>query len=531
MRKILLLILPVILGTACHKVEQNIEIVPKPVSLKYGSCGFFDLGKQISISSSDAGLAGAAAIFAAQAESLVGYVPEVISGKCGGHTVTLRVDDAMETEEYSIKVRRAGILVEGGSAKGVFHGLQTLRQILAECAGSKKIPVLTVEDRPFFAYRGMMLDVCRHFSTVDEVKRFIDILSMHKINTFHWHLTDDQGWRLQSKKYPLLTEIGSIRKETVVGHARDSRTYDGKPYGKGMFYTADDVREVLAYAAERNIDVIPEIEMPGHTLAALAAYPYLGCKGRGYEVATTWGIFKDVICPGKDEVLEFCKDVLDEVIEMFPSQYIHIGGDECPKDSWKKCPLCQARIKNENLAGEEELQGWFTREIEKHVNSRGRSIIGWEEILEGGISPTASLMCWKHPELGIEAARNGNKVVMVNSQYSYFDYYQSEDKANEPFAIGGFVPVSKVYSYNPYDSLEGDDRKPVIGVQANLWREYIPTMSGVEYMVLPRIAALAENGWSYDRKDYPDFVGRMDGLRMLYDGCGYNYAKHIFNEL
>ena len=275
--------------------------------------------------------------------------------------------------------------------------MQTLRQIVACCTGEggTVIPSLRIEDKPFFAYRGMMLDVCRHFRSVEEVKRYIDILSLHKVNTFHWHLTDDQGWRLAIGKYPRLTEIGTVRAQTVVGHARTSKEYDGKPYGEGMFYTADDVREVLRYAADRYIDVIPEIEMPGHALAALAAYPELGCRGEGYAVSPTWGVFDDVFCAGNDRVFEFMENVLDEVIALFPSEYIHIGGDECPKTRWKACPACQKRIAEEGLKDEHELQSYFMKRIERFVNSRGRRIIGWEEILEGGVSPTATVMSWK----------------------------------------------------------------------------------------------------------------------------------------
>lgn len=530
MRSIFISIMTFLMMTACTTApEVNIGIVPAPVSVSVKEHGRFALGDNITVKAASEDLLAPAAVFAEQAGRILGYVPEIASGKTGRNAICVSVDPSLEKEEYRLKVTRSGITVRGGSGQGVFHGLQSLRQVLVECKDAGALPLMTVEDRPFFGYRGMMLDVCRHFSTVDEVKEFIDILSMHKVNTFHWHLTDDQGWRIQIEKYPLLTEKGAERKETVIGHASKSREYDGKPYGKGMYYTHDQIRDVVRYAADRYIEVIPEIEMPGHTLAALASYPELGCKGKGYAVATTWGIFDDVACPGKDDVLRFFEGVLDEVIELFPSHYIHIGGDECPKTRWETCPYCQERIRKEGLKDEKELQSWFMKKMEQYINSKGKAVIGWEEILEGGVSPTATVMCWKHPEIGIEAARLGNKVIMVNSQYSYFDYYQAEDTSKEPFAIGGYVPVSKVYSYDPYDSLTGDDRKPVIGVQANLWREYIKDMSHVEYMVLPRIAAMSENGWSYDRKDYEDFVLRMDGLRMLYDINGYNYAKHIFN--
>lgn len=518
----------VALGACSAAPDVQIAVVPEPVSVEVKAHGGFSLAEGISVRAASEDLLKAAEIFAEQVGVVLGYVPEAESGGPARNAVNISIDPALEDEEYRLDVKASRINIKGGSGRGVFHGLQTLRQILAESSEAGAVPLVSIKDKPFFEYRGMHLDVCRHFSPVDEVKEFIDILSMHKVNIFHWHLTDDQGWRIEIKKYPLLTEIGAERKETVIGHASTSKEYDGIPYGKGMYYTQDQVKEIIDYAADRYIDIIPEIEMPGHALAALAAYPELGCKGKGYEVATTWGIFDEVACPGKDLTLEFFQGVIDEVAELFPYHYIHIGGDECPKTEWKKCPYCQARIKTEGLKDEKELQSWFMKTMEKYINAKGKAVIGWEEMLEGGVSPTATVMCWKHPEIGIEAARLGNKVVMVNSQYSYFDYYQAEDKSKEPFAIGGYVPVSKVYSYDPYDSLEGDARNSVIGVQANLWREYIKDMSHVEYMVMPRIAAMAENGWSYDRKDYDSFVSRMNGLRMLYDGCGYNYAKHIF---
>lgn len=529
MKNIFVAISAVLVAGACSSApDVEIAIVPEPVSVDVKTHGSFRIGDGITVRAATEDLLKTAAVFADYAEPVLGYVPEVVTGNPARNAVNISVDQSLESEQYRLDVKKSRITIKGGSVRGVTHGLQTLRQILIESSDAGSIPLLTVEDKPFFEYRGMMLDVCRHFSTVDEVKEFIDILAMHKVNIFHWHLTDDQGWRIEIKKYPLLTEIGAERKETVIGHASTSKEYDGIPYGKGMYYTQDQVKEIIDYAADRYIDIIPEIEMPGHALAALAAYPELGCKGKGYEVATTWGIFDEVACPGKDLTLEFFQGVIDEVADLFPYHYIHIGGDECPKTEWKKCPYCQARIKSEGLKDEKELQSWFMKTMEKYINGKGKVVIGWEEMLEGGVSPTATVMCWKHPEIGIEAARLGNDVVMVNSQYSYFDYYQAEDTAKEPFAIGGYVPVSKVYSYDPYNQLEGNDRNSVIGVQANLWREYIKDMSHVEYMVMPRIAAMAENGWSYDRKDYDSFVSRMNGLRMLYDSCGYNYAKHIF---
>lgn len=530
MKKNILTTAAVLLAAVGGTAAKQIGVVPRPLFMEVSDSEEFRLSESLALRVAVSELLPAARIFAGQLERIVSFEPDVVCGKPKKGAVNIALDRKLAAEEYRVEVSGQRIDLTAGSPRGAFHAMQTLRQIVACCAGEGEtaIPALRIEDKPFFAYRGMMLDVCRHFRTVEEVKRYLDILSLHKVNTFHWHLTDDQGWRLEIDKYPRLTEIGTVRAQTVVGHARTSKEYDGKPYGKGMFYTADDVREVLRYAADRYIDVIPEIEMPGHALAALAAYPRLGCRGEGYAVSPTWGVFDDVFCAGNDRVFEFMEGVLDEVIALFPSEYIHIGGDECPKTRWKECPVCQKRIAEEGLEDEHELQSYFMKRIERFVNSRGRRIIGWEEILEGGISPTATVMSWKSPQAGIEAAKRGNKVIMVPSKFSYFDYYQSQDTEREPFAIGGYVPVSKVYGYDPYDQLDAGERKAILGVQANLWTEYISSMPHVEYMVLPRMAAMAENGWSYDRKDYDDFVRRMQSLRRIYDLCGFNYAKHIF---
>ena len=532
MKKTIFSTVAVLLATVGGTAAKQIDVVPRPLFMEISDKDEFRLSEPFALRVAVPELVSAARIFAGQLEQIVSFTPEVVCAKAKKDAVNIALDEKLGEEEYRVEVSGQRIDLTAGSPRGAFHAMQTLRQIVACCVGEGEtvIPALRIEDKPFFAYRGMMLDVCRHFRSVEEVKRYIDILSLHKVNTFHWHLTDDQGWRLAIGKYPRLTEIGSVRAQTVVGHARTSKEYDGKPYGEGMFYTADDVREVLRYAAERYIDVIPEIEMPGHALAALAAYPELGCRGEGYAVSPTWGVFDDVFCAGNDRVFAFMEDVLDEVIALFPSEYIHIGGDECPKTRWKECPVCQQRIAGEGLKDEHELQSYFMKRIERFVNSRGRRIIGWEEILEGGVSPSATVMSWKSPQAGIEAARRGNKVIMVPSKFSYFDYYQSQDTADEPFAIGGYVPVSKVYEYDPYDQLDAGERKAILGVQANLWTEYISSMPHVEYMVLPRMAAMAENGWSYDRKDYDDFVRRMQSLRRIYDLCGFNYAKHIFTQ-
>ena len=511
--------------------QANYEVIPLPQEIKI-TTGSFVLNDRTSIvyPKDNKEMQQNANLLAKYIHQMSGKKLKVIDEPVTSNAIILATGlNADNAEAYQLKVTQDNVTITGTSEAGTFYGIQTLRKSLPITnKGDISLPAAEINDYPRFSYRGVHLDVSRHFFPADSVKRFIDMMALHNINRLHWHLTDDQGWRLAIGKYPRLTEIGTVRAQTVVGHARTSKEYDGKPYGEGMFYTADDVREVLRYAADRYIDVIPEIEMPGHALAALAAYPELGCRGEGYAVSPTWGVFDDVFCAGNDRVFEFMEGVLDEVIALFPSEYIHIGGDECPKTRWKACPACQKRIAEEGLKDEHELQSYFMKRIERFVNSRGRRIIGWEEILEGGVSPTATVMSWKSPQAGIEAAKRGNKVIMVPSKFSYLDYYQSEDTANEPFAIGGYVPVSKVYGYDPYDQLNAGERRAILGVQANLWTEYISTMPHVEYMVLPRMAAMAENGWSYDRKDYDDFVRRMQSLRRIYDLCGFNYAKHIF---
>jgi hexosaminidase len=437
-------------------------------------------------------------------------------------------------DAYRIVVKTNQIVITGATENGTFYGIQTLRKSIPVAKTEKvEFPTVIVNDAPCFAYRGMMLDVSRHFFTVDEVKTYIDMLALHNINNFHWHLTDDQGWRVEIKKYPGLTEIGSKRTETVIGH--NTGKYDGIPY-KG-FYTQDQCREIIAYAADRCINIIPEIDMPGHMLGALAAYPELGCTGGPYQVWRQWGVSEDVLCAGNDKTLKFIEDVLSELVEIFPSKYIHIGGDECPKSSWVKCPKCQARIKSLGLvadgkhSAEERLQSYFIGYAEKVLNSKGRRIIGWDEILEGGIAPNATVMSWRGMEGGIEAAKQKHDVIMTPNSHVYFDHYQTSDIESEPMAIGGYTPVKRVYGWEPMPSaLNDEDKKHIIGAQANLWTEYVPTFKQAEYMVLPRMAALCEVQWTKpELKNYDDFLKRLPRLIDFYNVYGYNYAKHLFD--
>lgn len=434
---------------------------------------------------------------------------------------------AGKEEFYILEVLSDRIQIQSYTQQGYFLALQTLIQLFEEHQSDRKIPVLKIEDQPKFAWRGMHLDVCRHFFTVDEVKQYIDYLAMYKLNTFHWHLTDDQGWRIEIKKYPKLTQAGAKRKESMIGAYVDN-TFDGKPYGP-FFYTQEQIKDVVKYAQARHITVVPEIEMPGHALAALTAYPELACTKGPFEPATKWGVFDDVFCP-KDETFTFLENVLDEVIRLFPSPYIHIGGDECPKTRWKECAHCQKLIKDNNLKDEHGLQSYFIHRIEKYVNRKGRKIIGWDEILEGGLAPNAAVMSWTGVNGGIEAAKSGHFAVMTPGAYCYFDHYQG-DPQSEPNAFGGFTPLDKIYSYNPVPAeLNAEQAKYIMGVQANLWTEYITDFRQVQYMIFPRLMALSEVGWgTSDPKNYKEFENRVISQFKVLDKMSVNYAKSIYN--
>lgn len=435
-------------------------------------------------------------------------------------------------ERYIMEVRSRRILIQGDDEAGVFYGLQSLRQLLpaglenpqkAGELGRVQISNMYVEDYPQFSYRGMHLDVARHFFNVNFIKRYLDLMALHKMNTFHWHLTEDQGWRIEIKQYPLLTEIGAWRKETLIGHgSRPPFKYDGIPYGG--YYTQDEIREIVEYAAQRHITVIPEIEMPGHATAALAAYPELGCTGGPYEVVTRWGIFEDAFCAGSEFTFEFLENVLTEVVELFPSQYIHIGGDECLKNRWKECPKCQQRIRDEGLADEEELQSYFIKRIEKFLLTKGRNIIGWDEILEGGLAPEATVMSWRGVRGGIKAAQMGHDVIMTPVTHCYFDYYQA-DPETEPLAIGGFLTLRQVYSFNPVPpELNAHEAKHILGGQGNVWTEYIKTPEHVEYMAFPRAIALAEVLWTpTQNQDFQNFQKRLKTHLERLDMLNVNY--------
>lgn len=534
MKRILLVIFAIVCTTAVYAVDYTNVIVPRPVSCESRE-GEFVISAKTVVRAESVDLVRAGEIFAEDLERVLGKELSVkkLSPRAGA--INLSVDSTLELEQYMLKITKAGIWIVGGSERGLFFGLQSLLQIAAASPVMKDSLVLsavTISDKPHFEYRGAMFDVCRHIFTVDEVKRYIDILALHKINKFHWHLTEDQGWRIEIKRYPELSQVGAYRKETLIGRNRKSKVYDGTRYG-GVF-TQDEVREVVAYAAERYIDVIPEIEMPGHAIAALTTYPHLGCTGGPYEVWTRWGISKNVFCAGKESTFEFIENVLTEVLELFPYKYIHIGGDEAPRDMWKKCPHCQKRIKDEGLTGEDQLQSYFMERVEKWLNERGRSIIGWDEILKGGISKSATVMSWRGSKGGIAAAKQGNYVIMTPNTHCYIDYYQTSNPVEngEPLGNGRFpVTLRKTYSLDPYAGLNEQQQQYIKGVQVNLWAEYIATFDHIQHMLLPRLAALAETGWSYGNKDYDDFARRMHILRKLYDKKGFVYASYFFNGI
>lgn len=430
-----------------------------------------------------------------------------------------------ENYHLNIDEKHISILAEGNGS-GNFYALQTLVQLLPTTKNSTlSIPCVQIKDSPRFEWRGMHLDVCRHFFPIAFIKKYIDILAMYKMNTFHWHLTDDQGWRIEIKKYPKLTEVGAWRKGTMIGKYSDHK-YDSISYGG--FYTQEQIQEVVAHAATRHITVVPEIEMPGHAVAAIASYPYLSCTGKQIDVEKGWGVFEDVFCT-KDSTFQFIQNVLDEVIPLFPGNYIHIGGDESPKTRWKICAQCQKRIKEEHLKDEHELQSYFIKRIEKYVNSKGKQIIGWDEILEGGLAPNAAVMSWQGIEGGIAAAKQKHKAVMTPGSHCYFDHYQASP-ADEPLAIGGYTPLEKVYAYEPIpDALNSDEQKYILGAQANVWTEYILNEKHVEYMAVPRIAALAEVLWlPKEQKSETDFLNRLQTHFLLLDKLNINYAKAIY---
>ena len=466
----------------------------------------------------------------------MGFELAVTDDRPGRNSIQLSLDPSLvelEEEGYLLKVDKKGVLIEAPAEAGIFYGMQTLRQLLpAEVFSGTAIenlgwavPCVEIKDYPRFKWRGMHLDVCRHFMPVEFVKKYIDLIAIQKMNRLHLHLTDDQGWRIEIKEYPKLAEISAWRDETLVGHYSDEpRKFDGQTHGG--FYTHDDIREIVAYAEKRYVTIVPEIEMPGHSQAALAAYPEISCTGGPFKVSTIWGIRNEVFCAGNEMTFEFLENVLGEVLDLFPGEYIHVGGDECPKDRWEKCPKCQDRIHSEGLKDEHELQSYFIKRMEKYLADNNRRLIGWDEILEGGLAPNATVMSWRGEEGGIAAAKSGHDVVMTPYGYTYFDYYQA-DPENEPLAIGGFLPLDTVYAYDPVPAeLNEQERHHILGVQGQVWTEYIPTPEKAEYMAFPRACAMAEIGWTpLDRKNFNEFSKALAHHLERLDFLNVNYRK------
>jgi hexosaminidase len=526
-------------ASAREPKQGAIAVIPQPTRLTRDS-GEFAITSGTTIWTDDAS-ATIGRQLAAYLAPATGFTLEVRSGgdvPAGG--IQLRRDASLAQElgpeGYRLDVRPDRVVAQAGEPAGLFYAIQTMRQLLppevfrsSRVAGrSWTMPALSIEDVPRFRWRGAHLDVARHFMAKEFVKKYIDLLALHKLNSFHWHLTEDQGWRIEIKKYPRLTEVGAWRKETVVGKPNRDTTknrHDGKRHGG--FYTQDDVREVVAYAAERFVNVVPEIEMPGHAQAAIAAYPWLGnYPNRQLEVWTRWGVNENIL-NAEPRTIAFMQDVLAEVLELFPSKFIHVGGDEAVKTQWRASPRAQARIRELGLKKEEELQSWFIRQMDAFLTARGRRLVGWDEILEGGLAPGATVMSWRGVRGGIAAARAGHDVVMAPTTYTYFDYYQSTNRDSEPLAIGGLLPLDSVYGFEPIPAdLEPQYAKHVLGAQGQLWTEYMPTSRQVEYMAFPRMTALAEVVWSpKERKDFADFRRRLEVHLRRLDGMGVNYRK------
>jgi hexosaminidase len=514
--------------------QNTHAIIPKPLEIKFDK-SVFEINSNTIISHDEASQIAFPTLDLLQKRILTVTLQKLAikTTKPKSNFIHFGFVKEIKKEAYELSVKSLGVEIKASSPEGFFYGYQSLLQMLptnifssSYQAGLKlKLDGVLIKDQPRFSYRGLLLDVGRYYLPVGFIKKTIDQLAFHKMNVLHWHLTEDQGWRIEIKKYPKLTEIGSKRKESSLGHLSDNQG-DGKPHSG--FYTQDEIRDLVAYAQTKHITIVPEIEMPGHSLAALAAYPELGCTGGPYEVKSKWGVEDQVYCP-TEKTFEFLENVLTEVIDLFPSQYIHIGGDECPKTTWKNSAFCQDLIKKGNLIDENGLQSYFIKRIDKFVSSKGRKIIGWDEILEGGLSPNATVMSWRGMEGGIEAAKQKHDVIMATSTHLYLDYYQSKSPL-EPLAIGGLTTLEKVYSLEPVPSeLNTEEKKYIKGVQALLWTEYVPNGEIAEYMLYPRLAAAAEIAWSDEKKDYPNFKARLNSQLERYQFMALNYSKAIYD--
>ena len=548
MKKVINIIALALLFVSCSmkakESETTINVIPYPQSVEVGKGTFKGAGANFNC---DQAVDAKSQVIIKELADKITYVsgricsyatPVGLAKDCAKVKGFIFLKDAnLAEEEYSIDITKANCIVRASSYNGFLYAIQTLKQLTSvnifgnEPNPAEKFlfPCVKIQDKPRFGYRGMHLDCSRHFFSVEEVKKYLDIMALYKLNRFHWHLTDDQGWRVEIKKYPRLTEIGAFRNGTVI--KKDWGSNDGVRYGG--YYTQEQMKDIVAYAGKLGIVVIPEIDLPGHMMGALAGYPELGCTGGPYEVWTRWGISEQVLCPGKEAMFSFLEDVFTELMDIFPSEYIHIGGDECPKTEWEKCPACQARIKalgikaDERHTAEQFLQSYVTARVQKFLNDHGRKIIGWDEVLEGELAKGATVMSWRGTDGGIKASAMGFDVIMTPNTYCYFDYYQSEDQDKEPFGIGGFLPWDKVYSYEPLEGLDAEQRKHILGVQANLWTEYVATPEHLEYMLLPRMNALSEVQWcAPENKDIERFKAAMEAESFkIFDILGYNYRK------
>lgn len=540
MKRALISIFLIAAAASCiPNAEQAVQVIPFPENVETKSGTFNAAGAEFHCSKElDEASSSVIKDFMADLSNASGKESRM-DGETGRNGFTFIVDTTLAHEAYALTISRKAVIIKASGLNGFNYAIQTIKQMLpiaiygqSEATEEKwTLPCAEIIDAPRFGYRGMHLDVARHFFSKEEVMRYLDLMEIHKLNTFHWHLTDDQGWRIEIDSYPELTRVGAIRKGTCI--KKDWENLDGQPYGG--FYTKDEIREVISYAAAKGITVIPEIDLPGHMLAALSAYPELGCTGGPYEVWCRWGVSDDVLCAGNDNTMTFLKNVLDEIVELFPSEYIHIGGDECPKARWEKCPECQAKIRSLGLKDDDRhkaehyLQSYIMSEISVYLEAAGKRVIGWDEILDGACPENAIVMSWRGVEGGQQAARLGHDVIMTPSPYLYFDYYQSRDIENEPFGIGGYLPVEKSYSFEPHtEGMSDEEKAHIIGVQANLWTEYIKTQEHLYYMVLPRMAALSEVQWcGKGKKDFDRFSDMMPHMMEIYDIMGYSYAEHM----
>lgn len=525
-----LLIVPLLLFCTLRlSAQTKPSIIPLPAKMEERK-GAFTIDKNVYISYPSASLKGLAGFAQSALKETTGVAPGLRTGmwmQKGAKTISLIIDPKVTAAEgYTLEVTSNKINIKARTENGLFYGIQTLVQ-LVPVKGGNKLSCVYIEDEPRFSWRGMLFDSCRHIFSVDFIKKFIDQLAQHKLNKLHWHLTEDQGWRIEIKKYPRLQEIAAYRNGTQIGPDR-KKDVDSIRYGG--YYTQEQIKEVVAYATSRYVEVIPEIEMPGHSVAAITAYPYLACgdvsfeNGKPFEVRKVWGVSKDLYCAGNDSVFTFLQDVLNEVIPLFPSKYIHIGGDEAPHDAWHKCPKCQARMTKEGLKDEAALQSWFIQRMEKFINSKGKKIIGWEEIMQGGLADNATVHSWLGVQSGLKAAKSGHDAIMSPYSHMYFDGYQADPKI-EPMAIGYWVPLDSAYAFEPvHPALSETEAKHILGAQANLWTEFIGTEDYFQYMVFPRISALAEVDWTpKSLKNFADFKIRLNTQYQRYDKQGIKF--------